>query len=190
MTGTATRIDPPPRVWRVVPKTSRARPPSWVVGVLVHRALQHWYFPNQPGFTDFLRPFALESGSTSEQEIENAIREAGKLMKRFQAEALYTELNQAERYHEVPYSIEVDGEIDSGIIDLLARSAPAAPWKIVDFKTDSLRSDVDMQAQIVRKKYNQQIERYILALEKLHGQEPEAILVFLDVEKKVKLVPC
>jgi len=182
--------DPPPRVWRVVPKTGRARPPSWVVGTLVHRALQRWRFPGESDFEDFLRPFALECGLTSEQEIKNAIKEAGKLLGRLQGAHFFSELNQSELFHEVPYSIEIDGEIDSGIIDLLARSASDAPWKIYDFKSDSLRSSDDLQKHITRKQYDQQVRRYAKALETLLGQRPDAFLVFLDVEKGVKLEPC
>jgi ATP-dependent exoDNAse (exonuclease V) beta subunit len=118
--------DPPPRVWRVVPQAVRPTGPAWVVGTLVHAALRHWCFPDGEGFKDFLRPYALEAGLTDETEIAGAIASARRLLARFQAHPLYTEMAAAERYHEVSYSVTLDDGPRSGIIDLLYRTASGA----------------------------------------------------------------
>ena len=38
--------DPPRRVWRVVPPERRSNAPAWVVGQIVHGALEGWLFPD------------------------------------------------------------------------------------------------------------------------------------------------
>ncbi|MBS1245641.1 MAG: hypothetical protein H6R36_296, partial [Chloroflexi bacterium] len=40
----AREIEPPSRVWRVVPRAQRPTGPAWVVGKLVHQAIRRWRF--------------------------------------------------------------------------------------------------------------------------------------------------
>jgi ATP-dependent exoDNAse (exonuclease V) beta subunit len=182
--------DPPRRVWRVTPQTGRARTPGWVVGTLVHRALQRWRFPGEPEFVDFLRPFALESGLASDSEIDDAIRQASRLLARFHEHDLFQELDRSERRHEVPYSVKIGDRTDSRILDLLARAGPADHWDLYDFKTDYVKSESELPALIAEKKYDKQVRRYVAALERLLGYHPRVTLVFLNVRGAVKLVPC
>ncbi len=181
--------DPPRRVWRVTPKAGRVWAPSWVVGILVHRALQHWRFPDGPDFASFLRPFALERGLSADQEIRDAIARTSQLLARFQKTTLFAELDRAERHHELSYTVEHDGEHDVGVVDLIARRHPDDPWKLYDFKTDRLEARIDLEAHIADKEYDKQILRYIAALNALLGQRPDAFLVFLDVGKKTFVSP-
>jgi len=178
--------DPPPRVWRVVPVSQRPEGPAWVVGSLVHVALRHWYFPDRPGWEEFLRPFALEAGLTDPQEIHRTIAEARRILTRFQNHALYTELDRVERRHELPYTLEVDGAPKSGVVDLLARLDDG--WTVVEFKTDELRAGADLAAHMREKKYDEQVHGYVAAVTRLMGARPRAMLVFLNVGRRVEVV--
>jgi ATP-dependent helicase/nuclease subunit A len=182
----ARETDPPPRVWRVVPVSQRPEGPAWVVGSLVHVALRHWYFPDRPGWEEFLRPFALEAGLTDPQEIHRTIAEARRMLSRFQSHALYAELDRAERRPELPYTLEVDGAPKSGVVDLLARLDDG--WTVVEFKTDELRAGADLAAHVREKKYDEQVQGYVAAVARLTGARPRAMLVFLNVGRQVEVV--
>ncbi len=176
--------DPPPRVWRVVPTAQKPTGPAWVVGNLVHAALRYWRFPDRPGFEDFLRPYALEAGLTDPEEIRRTVAAARRLLARFQAHPLYAELDQAERHHEVPYTVEVDDVPRSGIVDLLVRSDDG--WTLVEFKTDRLRAGADLKAHARQKKYDEQVHEYVAAVTPFLGERPRALLVFLNVGRGVE----
>ena len=171
----ARESDPPQRVWRVVPRAKRPSGPAWVVGKLVHEAIHYWRFPDDE-FETFITPFALEAGLTDVAEIQATIRAVEQLLKRFWSHPLWAEMNAAERYHEVSY-VTPD---DRGIIDLLYRSGDS--WVIADFKTDELRSEVEVEAAIQREGYDQQIQRYAEAAAAQLGAQPKLLLVFLQVE--------
>ncbi|MFQ5594948.1 MAG: UvrD-helicase domain-containing protein [Anaerolineae bacterium] len=178
----AREAEPPPRVWRVVPTARRPRGPAWVVGTLVHEALHRWRFPDWDGFDEFMRHYALLAGLTDEEEITATLREARRLLTRFQAHPLYTQIAAARRYHEVPYAIERDGQVEAGQIDLLYHHA--GRWHIVDFKTDRLRAD-EVAGKVA--KYTSQVQQYVEAVRQLLGTEPEGWLWFLNVAGQVKV---
>ena len=177
--------EPPARVWRVVPR-GRQRALSWVVGQLTHVALAHWRFPDQPDFEVFLFPYALEAGLTDHGEITDAMSEARRLLARFQRHPLYAELDAAGRHHELPYSVELAEGSHSGIIDLLYRAD--GRWTVVEFKTDELRATDDLRVHIAHEKYDQQVRRYVEAVDRLLGECPRALLVFLNVGRQVRVV--
>ncbi|MBN1666656.1 MAG: UvrD-helicase domain-containing protein, partial [Anaerolineales bacterium] len=176
----ARQADPPQRVWRVVPRAKRPSGPAWVVGKLVHEAIRHWRFPAD-GFAAFIMPFALEAGLTDRAETNATIDTAARLLARFKRHPLWAEIEAAERYHEVPYALPGD----RGIIDLLYRTP--AGWVIVDFKTDEVRSELEMWATIRANGYDQQVNRYRQAVLAQLGQSPRALLVFLQVSGAIGL---
>ncbi len=179
--------EPPPRVWRVVPVAQRPEGPARVVGSLVHVALCYWRFPDQPGLEDFLRPYALEAGLTDPEEIRHTTAEARRLLTRFQAHPLYAKLDRAERYHELPYSVEVNSTPRSGIVDLLYRNGDG--WTLVEFKTDRLEAGANLEARIRDKRYDEQVRGYVAAVTHLLGERPRALLVFLNVGGQVAVIP-
>lgn len=178
-------VDPPQRVWRVVPRAKRPTGPAWVVGKLVHEALRRWRFPDADDttktFDAFIRPYALEAGLTDRAEIQATIHVTRRLLERFHAHPLCAEIEAAKSYHEVPYALPND----TGFIDVLYRSGVG--WTIVDFKTDELRSEAEMRETIQRKGYNMQLRRYADAVAAQLGQRPRALLVFLRVGGKVRV---
>jgi ATP-dependent helicase/nuclease subunit A len=183
----ARESDPPRRVWRVVPAMQRPEGPAWVVGSLVHAALQQWRFPDNPGLDGFLRAYALAAGLTDAEEIHHTTVEARRLLARFQAHPLYDKLNQAKRYPETPYAVEIDGSPRSGIVDLLCRLDDG--WTLVEFKTDQLRAGEDLATHIRQEKYDDQIQEYVTAATALLGERPRVVLVFLNVGGQMAVIP-
>ncbi len=184
----ARESDPPPRVWRVVPK-SKAEVPAWVIGSLTHIALRHWRFPSDEGFADFLTPFALEAGLTDEASVQAALRRVIKLLIRFQDHPLYAELSAAERHHEVPYSLTIDGQTHSGLIDLLFRPSPGDPaWTIAEFKTDRLADGTDLMQYLQQQGYDRQVQGYVQAVAQQMGVSPRVLLVFLSVGTSMRVL--
>jgi ATP-dependent exoDNAse (exonuclease V) beta subunit len=179
--------DPPPRVWRVVPRAKDPSGPALVVGKLVHEALRRWRFPDVGGFEAFLQPYALEAGLTDETEIKGAIAEARRLLTRFQEHPLYAEMAAAERYHEVPYSVALDDGPRSGVVDLLYQTD--GRWTIAEFKTDRLKDEAEMRMRIRKEKYDEQVRGYDQAVTQQLGEQPRALLVFLNVGRQVRIVP-
>jgi ATP-dependent helicase/nuclease subunit A len=174
--------DPPPRVWRVVPRAERPTSPAWVVGTLAHAALHRWHFPTEPDFESFLYPHALDAGLTDPIEINNAMHAVHRLLTRFCAHPLWAEMNAAERYHELPFVL--DG--GRGVLDLLYRSNDG--WTIAEFKTDRLADPGALWQQIQEKGYGVQMARYIQAVERLLGEHPRALLIFLNVGGAIQVI--
>ena len=182
--------DPPPRVWQVVAERRRARAPAWVVGEVVHQALAAWIFPEH-GYDDFARQAVAvtqHAGLTDEARAADAVRRAARMLDRFCATELYTRMGTAEqRLAEVPYSV-VDGEgrPDSGVIDALWKAE--GRWHLVEFKTDRVRDEAELDALLHESDYVNQVARYVDAAERLLGQRPEPVLCFLNVAGRVRLV--
>jgi ATP-dependent helicase/nuclease subunit A len=174
--------DPPPRVWRVVPRAARPASPAWVVGTLAHAALRRWRFPAEPDFELFLYPHALDAGLADPTEIKNAIRTVRRLLTRFSTHPLWAEMNAAERYHELPYVL--NGE--SGVLDLLYRSDDR--WTVAEFKTDRLADLAALQQKVQEERYDVQMTRYIQAVECLLGEHPRALLIFLNVGGTIQVI--
>ena len=176
--------EPSSRVWRVVAPAERAHAPAWVVGKLTHVALRYWRFAAE-GLAAFLRPFALELGAVDAATREDAIRETGHLLRRFRTHPLWREMDAAERRHEVPFSVTVDGQVKNGVIDLLYRTGDDASWTLVEFKTDRLAANVDLRTHSQDAGYAAQVQHYMRAVQHL-GLDVDAILVFLNVGGDVK----
>jgi ATP-dependent exoDNAse (exonuclease V) beta subunit len=179
-------LHPPRRVWRVVPQTKRAHAPAWVVGTLVHTALSHWCFEDEK-LEPFLRPFALEMGVVDGAEIHAAVVEAKRLLRRFRAHSVWTEMDAAQHWHEVGFSVVEDGRSVSGIVDLLYRTGET--YTIAEFKTDEVRAVAELQPHIQNEAYDEQVRRYARAVSAQLGIEVRANLVFLNVDNDIAVVP-
>jgi ATP-dependent exoDNAse (exonuclease V) beta subunit len=177
---------PPRRVWRVVPRTSSQHAPAWVVGTLTHVALRHWRFEHE-GLERFLRPFALEMGVVDRGLIRDAFLETARMLRRFRGHPLWSRLDTARRWHEVPYSVVEEGRPENGVIDLLYRID--GEYGIAEFKTDRLRSQDDLRAHIREQGYDVQMRRYLRAVLLQLGVEADARWVFLNVDSRVVITP-
>jgi ATP-dependent helicase/nuclease subunit A len=177
---------PPRRVWRVVPTAKRPTAPAWVVGKLVHEALESWRFPKD-GFEAWVEARARQHGIADSAQLKDAGRETRRFLSRFQDHSLYSEMDGADRrLHEVPYSRTVDGRVENGIIDALYQRD--GTWTIVEFKTDELRDEAELNSLLDREDYLEQAERYTAAVEGLVGQRPRSILCLLNYDSQVRLL--
>ena len=184
---------PRQQVWRVVPTVERPRAPARVVGSLVHEALAAWRFPRDDPSTgagdDFDRwaeARARGYGIADLRQHVDTIRQCRRLLLRFQTHPLYREMQDAERrLHEVPYSLIVEGQVESGIIDTLYLWEGA--WTIVEFKTDRVKNRAGYMDLLGDKDYLTQMQRYVAATERLLGQRPRAILCMLNYAGAVYL---
>jgi len=182
---------PPQRVWRVVPAVRYPGAPAWVVGSLVHEALAAWRFPSgdgDPAFARWGEARARGYGLADPRQLADAVRRTRRLLLRFQAHALYQEMETAEqRLHEVPYSLAVDGRVESGILDALYQREGA--WTIIEFKTDDVRDEAGLNQLLAEENYLAQARRYQAAVERLLGWRPTVKLCLLNYGGAVRLVP-
>jgi ATP-dependent exoDNAse (exonuclease V) beta subunit len=172
----------PQRLWRVVPEVERPRAPAWLVGKLVHEALAAWRLPGTEktaAFGDWVRARARAQGLIDGGQITHALRRSRRLLLQLQENALFEEIETAERrLHEVPFSVERDGRIDSGQIDLLYLTDGV--WTMVELKTDRVRNREHFEAVLREKAYVDQARRYADAAEELLGRRPRCLLWMLD----------
>jgi len=109
------------------------------------------------------------------------------MLRRLRAHSLWTELDAAQRWHEVPFSVVEGGRPENGIIDLLYRVG--GDYRIAEFKTDRLGTEGDLRAHIRQEGYDEQVRRYLRAVRLQLGVEAEASWVFLNVGNQVVVTP-
>jgi ATP-dependent helicase/nuclease subunit A len=174
----------PERTWRA---TSR-RAPAVAVGRIVHAAIQRSAMPGSDGYQRFIENEALRAGLVDERQRAAAIAESTQMLARLAAHPLWQEVRSApEAQPEIPFTaFDAAGLVQSGQIDLLWRGA--AGWEIVDFKTDALRSQSDLQAAVDRHRRSRQVQRYVEAAAHILGETPRGRLCFLDARGEVTLV--
>ena len=174
----------PERSWRATGSVRKA--PATAVGRIVHAAIQRRAMPGSTMHESFLENEAFRSGLVDPSQRQAAVRESSELLGRLEAHSLWAEIKAAEEIqHEIPFTTsDSEGMVQSGQIDLLWRDEGG--WKIVDFKTDTLRSDEDLEAAIERHKG--QVERYVRSAANILGEKPIGLLCFLDSSENVELV--
>lgn len=174
----------PERSWRATGTGRKA--PATAVGRIVHAAIQRKTMPGSDGYERFMENECIRAGLVDSGQREAAIREATELLRRLAAHELWAEIGSAEDVqHEIPFTTsDPEGVVQSGQIDLLWRDA--GRWKIVDFKTDTLRDDDDLEAAV--KRHRGQVERYVRSAANILGEQPVGMLCFLDLQEQVKLV--
>jgi ATP-dependent exoDNAse (exonuclease V) beta subunit len=155
---------------------------------LVHEALANWRFPG-PGFEKWLKTRISSHGLTGEDQVSDALSRVETLLTRFQAHELYTIIPSADRcLTEVPYDyVDKYGHVEHGRIDALYLRNGV--WTIVDYKTDEIGSEENLQNFVAEMKYGKQLCRYSEAVTRLLGQRPRAFLCFLDYGGDVYLHP-
>ena len=159
--------------------------PAGVIGLMVHKAIELWCFPDDLRLIPLLESAALNAGLAGEEQRVEAMHRAHELLERLKLDPFWEKLNSAEeRYHEIPYSRISSDWAESGYIDLLYQIG--SDWHIVDFKTDSIRSDQEREE--LTGNYNRQLQRYQSAVKSLIGQAAQAQLCFFDDNGRVKVV--
>jgi len=174
-------------IWRATGQDNQLL--GQTIGKMVHKAIQRWRFPGDPGLANLLVVVARESGIVSEAQLRFATQEAEQFLARFRAHLLWHMIDRAgARLHEVPYTlIRTESRIEVGYIDLLYREEESAGgWSIVDFKTDTIQGDADLTLLVER--YTRQARRYTSAVRSLLGPVDSVCLCFLDFLGGIKIV--
>jgi ATP-dependent helicase/nuclease subunit A len=178
------------QVWRVVQDGIRYKSPPWLIGKLVHQALAEWFFPTEDKarFEAWAAGEARSGGLTESSLVRHAVKKVVQLLSRFQKSELYQAMNGADRrYHEVPLSLKIqEGLFEQGKIDALYKNNQH--WVLVEFKTDEVYSRQSLDDLLEKEDYKKQVEKYIIAAEKILGQRPEPVLCFLNFKGDVHLV--
>ena len=170
---------PERETWRA---TGSAHPPAVVVGRMVHRALERWLFPEDPGLDPLLAAAAQDEGLVEPKQALQAVREVEKLLARFREHPLYAEVQAAEvRHHEMPYVLPRN----RGVLDLLYRGPSG--WEVLDFKTDELRDETALKEAIAA--YRLQMRGYQTAAQALLREPVRVRIVFLDTGGEVRVEP-
>jgi ATP-dependent helicase/nuclease subunit A len=176
------------RVWRVVPAVERPRAPARVIGSLVHEALAAWRFPagRETAFGRWCEARARGYGLTDSRQLADAERQVRRLLYRFRGHALFHHMDRAGlRLHEVPYSLLVDGHVESGVIDALYLRDGV--WTLVEFKTDRVKDEAELEELLDKEGYAAQARRYVAAAEQFLGQAPWPVLCLLNFAGVVAL---
>lgn len=159
--------------------------PGDVLGRMVHKAIQQWLFPGDPGLKQLLATEAIHAGLGSAQQRLSAERRAFELLGRFHKHPIWMEIDSAqERYFELSYVSQVNQRTEIGYIDLLYSVLDT--WHILEFKADSISSA--SQREKLVEQYRPQIQRYHHAVRKYLGVEASASLCFLDDHGQVELM--
>jgi ATP-dependent exoDNAse (exonuclease V) beta subunit len=166
--------------WFVFGGKRPLRAPGKVIGLLVHEALANWRFPDSLDFEKWLKARISSHGLTDDDQEKDAYKRVKKLLARFKSHELHDVIASADRVMtEVPYDYINNREItEHGRIDSLYLKNGI--WTIVDYKTDEIGQEQNLQDYIVEMKYGRQLRRYTEAVKRLLGVQPRAFLCFLD----------
>jgi ATP-dependent helicase/nuclease subunit A len=185
---------PMQRVWRVVPSARKPSAPAWVIGSIVHEALASWRFPTAGGpmdaedFARWAQARARGYGITDAGQTANAVGQCRRLLGRFRSHPLFGEMDSADRrFHEVPYTLKRDNQVESGIIDALFLRDGS--WSIVEFKTDRVKDETELELLLQREGHREQAQRYVAAVERLLQKRPRFILCMLNYVGGIHLLP-
>lgn len=171
-----------PLSWRATAQDTKL--PGKLLGKLVHKALLRWYFPGNPQLGELLQAEALRAGLVSEVQRTHAFEEATELLERLHHHPIWVQIDTAsERYHELPYAVQVVGETENRYIDLLYRDGDG--WQIIEFKTDPIFTAGYREELLIR--YSSQVQRYRRAVKQLLGVDAKASICFLDDHGQVTL---
>jgi ATP-dependent exoDNAse (exonuclease V) beta subunit len=169
-------------LWRVVPDDRWEAPPR-LVGSLVHEALAAWLFPG-PEFNNWITARAHRYGLHDGGRVRAVAARVVDLLQRLRDHWLYDEMAGAERrLHEVPYSLTVDGQVESGMIDVLYQRD--GKWTIVELKTTRTRAAAGAQPIWEDEAVRAQSERYLRAMRTLVGGQIRFALCVLDCAGEV-----
>jgi ATP-dependent helicase/nuclease subunit A len=176
---------PLPRPWRAVATARAAGAAAWVVGSLVHQALAAWRFPSD-GFGEWLAGQVRQYGISDSRDIGQVVAESTRLMARFRAHSLHATMAAAERrFHEVPFSLLTDGQVESGVIDVLFQKGGV--WTVVEFKTSHISNEGSLRALLGSNDFREQARRYLRAVRLLLGQVPRVVVCLLDYRGAVQV---
>ena len=146
-----------------------------VVGLLVHEALAMWRFPG-PGFDEWVNRRSIGFRLSGERQRHLVLEGTSQMLAHFRQHELYREMAGARRrLHEVPYSMQHNGRVDNGRIDVLFEDERG--WTVVDYKTGYAPKEADIK----------HLRRYGTAVSELMGSSPRLLLCYLNYQGGVRV---
>lgn len=158
-----------------------------LVGILLHQALQGWWFPHNEQDSQVLVNWAYQEGYYQREQVRQAVEVVISCLQRLEKHSLFHEIDGAEvRLHEVPYAAGQADDFAAGRVDLLYKNELG--WHLLDFKSDLLESMFDLDAEVLVA-YQEQLQRYACAVQQHLGVVPSARICFLNAGEQVELMP-
>lgn len=161
------------------------------LGELVHEALRYWRFPDEHDNMDaVLRSYAWQQNITDENQIEDVVKRARRMLEKFQTSQLYeaisrTKANNLPYYAELPFIYRTEKRIIHGIIDALFKSGDE--WWLVDYKTSTVRGGIPYIQQHA-KRYYLQLGTYASAVrQELSGETPRVFVHYIQYNETVEV---
>ncbi len=154
------------------------------MGLIVHEALATWRFP-EDGFEEWVRKRIVGFRLAGESQVKRVIAGSSAMLSLFKQHKLGQEIDRAERcLHEVPYSVEQNGLLDNGRIDLLFKNENR--WTVVDFKSGYIGSDAAFQ-RLLDEGVAARLQQYGTAVQNLLGSKPRLLLCHLNYQGAVRV---
>jgi ATP-dependent helicase/nuclease subunit A len=168
-----------PIVYRGAGDGSAARAPAYLVGRVVHNLLAEWSCLSLPGveLQRRLEGSARREGLTDPELVRDAARRARRMLENLHGQALFHEIEAAaERYCDLPFSLDTPLGTVEGVIDLLYRDGGGA-WRLVEWKTEWGQPG---EATELRQELLSQLALYAHAVEQILSAAPRSSLVYLN----------
>ena len=176
--------DAPDRIGQIIQIDERLM--SRRIGEVVHEALRHWHLPstkNDHQLRQILQNYAWRFSLRDSHVVQNVVNEALALLKKFEKNAIFTEINQANPiYREMPFVFNWGEHILHGVIDVLCQTETG--WTIYDYKTSTV-PDKDYATHA--KRYHLQLAIYAHAVEEQLGILPQAHLYYIRYNERVTI---
>lgn len=170
-------------VWQVT--REREEVSGFILGKMVHQAIQRWLFPGDLGLDALLEMEAFNFGLAHVGQRQHAINRANELLTRLRRHPIWDEINSGkQRFSELPYTFMVEDGLEMRIVDLLYRTSSG--WQLIDFKTDKI-SDQSYKDKLVQK-YTSQVKRYKSVLASVLDQPIRARICFLDDQGSTQFI--
>lgn len=177
------------QIKRVVQLSDRAYAPAWMVGQVVHRALELWKFPegDESGFINWVKTEFRDLGLVDENDFKDGYRKVRKMLERFQNSDLYKRMISSSTVkHEIPFSEPQESGVPRiGVIDALFKEEDN--WILVEFKTDRINSRYAQTWNNKKEIYKIQVSEYLEAAEKILGIQPVPLLCFLNYDGAIHI---
>jgi ATP-dependent helicase/nuclease subunit A len=150
-----------------------------VRGILIHRLMEHWDFarpssPTSDQVAQRARELGLRVGRGEQEEIAGLLASAGTAAPIGRIGAA----SGVRREHPFAFSLDAEGPLLSGVIDLFALEADGG-YLIVDYKSDRVDEAADLEA-LVDREYAIQRELYALVLLRDGAPSVEVLHWFLE----------
>lgn len=161
------------------------------LGEVVHEALRYWRFPEQhDNIGAILRSYAWQQNITDEQQINDVVRRAYRMLVKFQSSDIYRAVTVAKAknepyYAELPFIYRTEKRIIHGVIDALFKHNDE--WWLVDYKTSTVKGglpNIEQHAQ----RYYLQLGAYASAIrQELGGITPRVFIHYIQYNKTVPI---